>query len=1665
MSGRKILRTTFKVFLWILGIIFGILIIAIIALQIPSVQHLITQKAVTFLEGKLKTKVSVAEINVGFPKYIVIKKLYAEDQKHDTLLYADKLSVDLDFWALKEKNINVNKIKLEQTTAHINRLNPDSAFNYDFIVKAFTSSTPKVKDTTVKPWEFKIEKIDLQKIFFSYKDDKTKNDINLRLGEFFVSFDKFDLSKSTYLVNKIELSHTNFYYSNLAEPTSNLVDTNSVVKNNNAVNNKLITALKKLSLNDIHVYYHDKASGQTLKADVGKSFINADKLDIDGQNVEAQQFTLSNTKIDFRQDAIKKIKKNKGPERTATPAAPGWKMKLEELNLEGNEFIYDDFNKVPQKEGVDFSHLNISNINITSDHIEYAGDTIKANIKELSAKEKSGLIIKNFKTDFFLDDKRLQASGLVLQTSNSNLIADVRADYKSFANISKDYPAMLVQGEIKESKFAVQDVMYFQPDLLKKMPIHVERNTILYFKTKIHGQVKDLRIDELVAGTLNDTQISINGNIKNLPDIDRSSFNLNIAPFETSSSDLRYLLPPKILPRSVSLPNNIKLTSKLQGAFHNFKLNADLITSLGNIIADINLASNQKFSNGTYKGLIKIENLALGKIIKQEKTIGKLNMNIGFDGSGFKKEEMNARVATVINSLQYNKYNYHNVIFNADAKPSFFAGKLNINDPNITLILKASADFRNQIPRYIADLDLKNAVLKKLNLTKKDIRSRLKVTADLKYKDLNNINGNIGIRKVAVVSAGKVYLIDSLLYVSIQEKAKTDIKINSDIMSGYFKGNINLSGIYGELENHFNTYFETHEKKDKKATSQNFDFKIELKNPEILTDILIPNLDSLQPGVISGKFDSQKKELDFKTEIYGLKYSGIKADSIQLNIKSDVNKLNANFSVARVQKSNIILNRTSIKAFVKDDNIQTRLDIRDSVDKVKYAIAGLFKSINSEYFFHLNPDSLELNYKPWQVANENSIHFGKNGLIFHDLVLSSRDQKLIIDNVNKQPSSINVGFDNFKLATIGEIFQSDTSFLAGTLNGFVKYYHEQRDTILTSDLKINKFAYIGMPVGDIAINADRKSDSRVDAKLTLSGNQNDLNISGFYNTSASAASPLNFEAVINKLNLASVAPFIQTQVKQLTGMASGDMTIGGSSKSPIIKGKLTFDTTTIKPSYLNTVFKINKQSLNFDPQGLHLNNFVLKYSANNQSVVSGDVLTQDYSYFTFNLNFSTNQFQVMNTSYKDNKLYYGKIFLNSQLTISGDSYKPVVDGNLKITGQSNFTYVVQQTTETVTGQKGIVTFVDGKADRDPFVKQMKNQTKKDTLRSELKGFELSANIEIDTTSTLQVVIDPVAGDQLKVKGQTTLSLTIDPAGSIDLTGRYQILSGTYNLSFFGLLKRQFTIDNTSSIIWSGDPYDATLDINATYTVVATAMELVKDQLTSSSPGDLNRYKQKFPFLVRLHLKGRLTQPSVSFTLDMPPSKQNVLEGIVYAKIQELNTRESELNKQVFALFLLQRFLAEDPLESTSTGIEDNVRGSVSKLLTQQLNNLAGQIKGVQLSLDLNSRTDYSTGQAQGNTKLQLGVSKNLFNDRVVVKVAGNVNIEGSSTTNQDDISSFLGDLILEYKLTPDGRFRLEGFRQRTFDLVSGELIQTGGGIIFVRDYNALRELFSSTVKE
>jgi hypothetical protein len=103
------------------------------------------------------------------------------------------------------------------------------------------------------------------------------------------------------------------------------------------------------------------------------------------------------------------------------------------------------------------------------------------------------------------------------------------------------------------------------------------------------------------------------------------------------------------------------------------------------------------------------------------------------------------------------------------------------------------------------------------------------------------------------------------------------------------------------------------------------------------------------------------------------------------------------------------------------------------------------------------------------------------------------------------------------------------------------------------------------------------------------------------------------------------------------------------------------------------------------------------------------------------------------------------------------------------------------------------------------------------------------------------------------------------------------------------------------------------------------------------------------------MKGELMKPSISL-LYHPEGNNSVSTEIInttQAKLTQLRQQPDELNKQVFALLLLNRFIGENPFASESGGttVSSLARESASKILSQQLNNLAGDlISGVELNL-------------------------------------------------------------------------------------------------------------------
>src|SRR5690606_20942891 len=335
---------------------------------------------------------------------------------------------------------------------------------------------------------------------------------------------------------------------------------------------------------------------------------------------------------------------------------------------------------------------------------------------------------------------------------------------------------------------------------------------------------------------------------------------------------------------------------------------------------------------------------------------------------------------------------------------------------------------------------------------------------------------------------------------------------------------------------------------------------------------------------------------------------------------------------------------------------------------------------------------------------------------------------------------------------------------------------------------------------------------------------------------------------------------------------------------------------------------------------------------------------------------------------------------------------------------------------------------------------------------------------------LSLVIDKGNGDYLNLKGEADLTGGVDPSGKTTLTGKYEFTEGAYEMTF-NFLKRRFDIKEGSYIIWTGEPTSANVSITAVYKVDAAPIDLLDNQLAGVSPTVRNTYKQKLPFETLLKMNGELLRPQISFDIVLPDGNYNVSSDIVDAsqtKLEQLRQEPSELNKQVFALLLLNRFIGENPFASEAGGAtaESLARQSVSKILSQQMNNLASElIKGVELNFDLESTEDYTSGMKENRTDLNVGLSKRLLNDRLKVTVGSSFGLEGQLHQNEQG-NNIAVDLSPDYQLTKDGRYMVRAYRKNQYEMaLQGQVVETGVAFVITTDYNRFRELFHRTAEE
>jgi translocation and assembly module TamB len=302
-----------------------------------------------------------------------------------------------------------------------------------------------------------------------------------------------------------------------------------------------------------------------------------------------------------------------------------------------------------------------------------------------------------------------------------------------------------------------------------------------------------------------------------------------------------------------------------------------------------------------------------------------------------------------------------------------------------------------------------------------------------------------------------------------------------------------------------------------------------------------------------------------------------------------------------------------------------------------------------------------------------------------------------------------------------------------------------------------------------------------------------------------------------------------------------------------------------------------------------------------------------------------------------------------------------------------------------------------------------------------------------------------------------------------LVGTYDLSKGTYDLSY-QFIKRKFNLLEGSAIILSGDPMKADVDITAAYDVKTPAIDLIKNEIGGSTATGNDIYKRKTPFRILLKVKGKVDKPVIAFDIILPEKAEGVTSEMattINNKLDQLRADQSSMNKQVFAILILNKFIGEqssDFFASNNGGNKLLSNASVSNFLNGAINQIANDlIKGVDVDVNLKNVDDDPNAQ---RTDLNVMVGKTFLDDRLNVSVGKSFTVDGTNPTsnnNNNPNTQFIPDVNTTYKLSKDGKFILRGYRKNQYEaLLDGYFIETGVSFNFTIDYDKLRELTNKT---
>ena len=1303
------------------------------------------------------------------------------------------------------------------------------------------------------------------------------------------------------------------------------------------------------------------------------------------------------------------------------------------LDLSVNSFImrhcsvkYDQLDRPHTPGRFNPAHLHITNIGTYIRLNALTDDSLNVALNTLSATEQSGVKVAAMSLSLVAGGSECRLRDLSLRLPHSHIaIADITARYRRLADGKVDMGSLRYSALVKSASITPSDLSPVVPQL-------ADYRNPLQLRLSASGTAKRVNVNRLqIISPSGELSASADGWYE--ASKPHASWSVNIHDLHSSLKILQPLSYVRLRGSASCTTSGVITTA------------AVVNTDAGSADVNMTLSANRHFS-----GTLAASDIALGTLLNDSR-LGDVSASLSLSGSLPKGKRPTVTAEGEVSKFAYNGYTYSNININGSYADNTVKGSLIIDDPNISLVAQGEYADLGKGKQLVVEAQLDHFRPSVTRLTDKwgDAVFSSSITADLQASGVNDSKGVVTIGHFRMQSSSDTCTINNLQVRGGFDSHEHYLVMESDFGYAMLTGHFNYSSLVSSVTSQIGRHIPVIAPKNKDYEGDNnFTLIAHLNSTKWMRPLLGVPLDIRRPLLLRTNVSDASKSMVVECEAPLFIYDGATFSHANVNLHSHADSLICSAEVKKHQDNGDILD-LSTHCNAADNLVDMSLGwLNEGKSRgCLNATSSFGKNSQGVTYAHVvvKPSDLTIGDKTWLVKSSD-IHYTPKHIDIREFTIAHDRQHIIVNGTASasKSDSLHIDLNGIDVRYVLDLVNFHPVDFDGSASGKALIVAPFGDMSAHADLTVRDFLFERGRMGVLSANVNwNKQESQIDIDAIANDGDDARTIIKGYVSPKRDYIDLGIQA--DSTHIDFMHSFTESFISEIDGRAVGKVRLAGPLSTINLTGQLVVNgSAMISP--LNCRYTLDNDTVTFVPDEIELKNAVIRDAYGNAGYVNGFIHHKHLTRLSYDLEVAADNLLAYDIRSFGDDTFYGTVFADGTVGIHGRSGYLRMD--IDVTPRHGSTFVYNASTNDQISNQEFIKWNDVTSLIPNFSPSLNNSSSSLIPNSSSDMF-INFNINCTPEATIRLLMDSRTNDYITMQGNGMLRATYYNKGAFNLFGTYTLAHGTYGITIQNIIKKNFTFREGGTFVFGGNPYDATLNLQAIHTVNGVSLA----DLNVGNSFTNNTIKVN----CLMNIGGIARNPQVSFDLDMPTVSSDEKQ-----MIRSVLNSEDELNQQVVYLLGIGRFYptgtnnsASREQSETSLAMQSLLSGTISSQISSVLNTV---IKNDNWNFGAN----ISTGdEGWNNAEYEGTVNGRLLNNRLLINgqfgYRDNVN---TANTN------FIGDFDIRYLLMPNGNLALKVYNQTNDRYFTKSSLNTQGvGIIMKKDFRSIIDLFGKKKKK